>query len=484
MITSIQHFCENGVKNLTDIFKTYTDDLTKIAEMVYGVTDEVTRLGCSMIAEEWESYDELLRERKDLRKGWYIVRRDETSLLTSLGEVVYHKTLFKNVATGESCYLLDQLMGLEHHARITEDAEARILQEASESSYRKGGASASINGESISKEAVMNKLHRLEFPALKTVEKKELRTLYIDADEDHVALQYLEKKGDIRNPRINTVMPWIIYVYEGVEGDEEGRPHLINPKYFGGVYDGQEAGGRLWTEVLEYLDEAYDLDAVERIYINGDGAAWIRTGEKIIPQSKYALDKYHMHKYIIAATSHLEDSAEDARGEIYRAIHRKKKWMAEGAFDRIIGITDKETKRKAVEQAKAYILGNWSGIMIAMKSGDSNVRCSAEGHVSHVYADRMSSRPLGWCRTGADKMSRLRIYRQNQGNMLELVRYQKKEMKQVSGAEEIIYSATEMIRMEKANKRKLGVLADLPVYDIPYPQIKKIAALKNHIWGL
>ena len=48
-----------------------------------------------MIAEEWESYDELLRERKDLRQGWYIVRRDETSLLTSLGEVVYHKTLFK-----------------------------------------------------------------------------------------------------------------------------------------------------------------------------------------------------------------------------------------------------------------------------------------------------------------------------------------------------------------------------------------------------
>uniref|UniRef100_UPI003FD6C620 hypothetical protein n=1 Tax=Agathobacter sp. TaxID=2021311 RepID=UPI003FD6C620 len=52
--------------------------------------------------------------------------------------------------------------------------------------------------------------------------------------------------------------------------------------------------------------------------------------------------------------------------------------MAEGVFDRIIGITDKETKRKTVEQSKAYILGNWSGIMLSMKSGDSNVRCSAE----------------------------------------------------------------------------------------------------------
>lgn len=484
MINSIQQFCQDGAHRLTDIFKSYTSDLTKIAEMVYGVTDEVTKLGCSIIAEEWESYDELLRQRKDLRKGWYIVRRDETSLLTSLGEVIYHKTLFKNTATGESCYLLDQLMGLEHHTRITEDAEARILKEASESSYRKGGANASINGDSISKEAVMNKLHRLEFPVLKAGEKKGLKTLYIDADEDHVSLQYLEHKGDIKRPRINTVMPRIIYVYEGVDTDEEGRPKLVNTKYFGGIYDGQDAISRLWTEVLDYLNEAYDMEAVEKIYINGDGAGWIRTGEKMIPKSSFALDKYHMHKYITAATSHLEDSADDARSEIYQAIHKRKKRMAEEVFDKIIAVTDKETKCKAVEHAKAYILGNWSGIMLSVKSRDSNVRCSAEGHVSHVYADRMSSRPLGWCRTGADKMSRLRIYCQNNGDMLELVRFQKKELKQAAGAEEVIYSASDMIAQENDNKRKLGSMADLPVYSIPYPQIKKIAALKNHIWGL
>lgn len=484
MNNSIQQFTSAGVKNISNTFNSYAEDMTKIAEMVYGVTDEVTRLGCNIIAEEWESYDELLRKRKDLRKGWQIVRRDETSLLTSLGEVVYHKTLFKNTETMECCYLLDQLMGIEHHARITEDAEARILQEASESSYRKGGANASINGDSVSKEAVMNKLHRLEFPAVKADEKKEVKAIYIDADEDHVSLQYIEHKGDIRKPRINTLMPRIIYVYEGVDTDEEGRPKLINVKYFGGVYDGQDAINGLWKEVLDYLDEAYDVEKVERVYINGDGAAWIRSGEKIIPKAKFSLDKYHMHKYIIAATSHLEDSAEDARSEIYRAIHKKTKWMAEGTFDRIIALTDKDTKRKAVEQAKAYILGNWSGIMTSMKSNDPNVCCSAEGHVSHVYADRMSSRPLGWCRIGADKMSRLRIYRQNHGNMLELVRYQTKELKQVAGAEEVIYSATEMIRMENANKRRLGALADIPVYSIPYPQIKKIAALKNHIWGL
>ena len=63
------------------------------------------------------------------------------------------------------------------------------------------------------------------------------------------------------------------------------------------------------------------------------------------------------------------------------------------------------------------------------------------------------------------------------------MRFQKKELKKVAG-EEVIYSASEMIAMENANRQSLGALADLPVYSIPYPQIKKIAALKNHIWGL
>ncbi len=68
--------------------------------------------------------------------------------------------------------------------------------------------------------------------------------------------------------------------------------------------------------------------------------------------------------------------------------------------------------------------------------------------------------------------------------ILELVRYQKKELPLAAGAEEVIYSATQMLAAERRNKNRLGKLADMPVYSIPYPQIKKIAALKNHIWGL
>ena len=96
----------------------------------------------------------------------------------------------------------------------------------------------------------------------------------------------------------------------------------------------------------------------------------------------------------------------------------------------------------------------------------------------------MSSRPLGWSRKGADKMSRLRIYQKNGGNMLELVRYQKKEIPIAAGCEEVIYSSKQMFSAERKNRDELGMLADTPVYSIPYVHIKKIAALKNHIWGL
>lgn len=81
-------------------------------------------------------------------------------------------------------------------------------------------------------------------------------------------------------------------------------------------------------------------------------------------------------------------------------------------------------------------------------------------------------------------MSRLRIYERNGGDMLKLVRFQKKYLPVAAGCEELICSSREMFVSERKNRNKLGDMADMPVYSIPYTQIKKIAALKNHIWGL
>ena len=97
----------------------------------------------------------------------------------------------------------------------------------------------------------------------------------------------------------------------------------------------------------------------------------------------------------------------------------------------------------------------------------------------------MSSRPLGWSRNGADKMARLRIYKWNQGNMLDLVRFQKQEISKAAGAEEEkICTLRELITAENAIKWKNRTIYDQRIYSVPYTHVKKIAWLKDHIWGL
>ena len=114
-------------------------------------------------------------------------------------------------------------------------------------------------------------------------------------------------------------MPKLIYVYEDVNFD--GSKHeLVNCHYFGGDYAGTEGTKELWQEVFDFITESYDEEVLEKIYINGDGADWIRTGAGMHAKARFVLDRFHMHKYIISATSHLKDSAQDARSEIYRAI--------------------------------------------------------------------------------------------------------------------------------------------------------------------
>jgi len=484
MINSIQQFQTEGVKKLEKVFCSYASDLTKVAEMVQGVTDSVIELGLSMIAEEWESYDTLLHDRKDLRPGWQVIRRDEVTKLTSLGEVKYKKTYFRNPQTGDRCYLLDRLMGFAAGERLTEDAVARIYEEAADSSYRKGGMNASMSGVPVSKETVMEKLHSLRFPEMEQLEeKKQVKTLYIDADEDHVALQYLEKKGDTRGAVKHTFMPKLVYVYEGIQAEGD-RHELQGVKYFGGGYEGTQGTEQLWKEVYDYISGSYEEEVLERIYVNGDGAEWIRTGAKVHAKAKFVLDRYHMHKYILAATSHLGDSAQDARSEIWRAVNGKRKKAAEESFDRIIDVTETEGRKKAVETSKNYILGHWPAIMNGVRNRKDEIHCSAEGHVSHIYADRMSSRPLGWSKTGADKMARLRVYKKNGGDVLSLVRYQRQGLPKASGMEEVICSAEEVLKSERKNRRAQGIYADMPSYTIPYTQIRKIAALKDHIRGL
>lgn len=195
MLNSILYFEENCINKFEKLENGFLKNPTKIAEYVLSLTTELHMLGLRMIQELLELMDQMLQESPIRRKNWQVESHTQKQLITSLGTVSFTKTLFTNKETGKSEYLLDRIMGIKAHERITEDAQANMLEEAVQTSYRRGGEETSYES-SVSKQTVMNKLHEPEFPENreKAEKKKEVEYLYIDSDEDHVSLQFREHK--------------------------------------------------------------------------------------------------------------------------------------------------------------------------------------------------------------------------------------------------------------------------------------------------
>jgi hypothetical protein len=86
----------------------------------------------------------------------------------------------------------------------------------------------------------------------------------------------------------------------------------------------------LWLEVADYLDQAYALDAVEKIYLSGDGAPWIKNGLNWLKDSIYVLDRYHLSKYVTRATAHMNYMAPIMWEYINRGDYVKATGLAQG----------------------------------------------------------------------------------------------------------------------------------------------------------
>jgi hypothetical protein len=51
-------------------------------------------------------------------------------------------------------------------------------------------------------------------------------------------------------------------------------------------------------EVADYIYSKYDIESINRIFISGNGAPWIRSGTEYLPRAVYVLDRFHQNEYI------------------------------------------------------------------------------------------------------------------------------------------------------------------------------------------
>jgi len=430
---------EGFAKNISDTLLTKRD----ASDLAIGVKKGTDEMGRNIMTMLMETMDEVIRNEPGRSDRYEIVHANNpNTLLCCLGSFRYNRTYYKDKKTGEYVYLSDIQFGIEPRAKTMEDSKALALEEAVESSYRKGGLRASVN-ESLSKASIKNLIHGLviDMPKPKVKEKKKVRILHINADEDHVAAQFWKEKGDLRQNeagiKSNTIMPKLVYVYEGVEREspKSKRWKLVNTHYFSGLYEG-ERNTDLWLEVADYIDTHYDMDYLETVYLCGDGANWIKQGLSWISKSMFVLDKYHLGKYLVKSVAHMGEQAETLKQMIEDEFSFEDKEAINEIYGKLIDFAESDSKKVEIEQARRYIMNNWSGIIIYNTRGHEITGCSAEGHVSHVLSSRMSSRPLGWSKKGADNMARLRAFAWNGGNIYDLLMYRKYKERQEERDEE------------------------------------------------
>lgn len=163
MINSIKYFEEECISKFEKLEDDFFKDPLKMAEYVTGLTEELHKLSLRMIQESLESMDRMLQKSPVRLKHWVVEAHESKQLITSLGAVTFRKTLFTNKETGHSEYLLDRILGLGRNERLIEDAQARMLEEAVQTSYRRGGEETSLTA-AVGKQTVKNKIHKLRFP--------------------------------------------------------------------------------------------------------------------------------------------------------------------------------------------------------------------------------------------------------------------------------------------------------------------------------
>lgn len=389
-----------------------------IADFTNDLESQMIEFGNQVTQFLVEYAENIIFKLKERKEKFESLEKDNRTIISIFGEINFERRYYQDKETKERIYLLDQFLKLEKRERMLPNVKERLIEEARETSYRRAGEKASY-GTEISKQTVKNEISKIDFKA-KIVEEKEnkkkVKKLYIIADEDHVHLQ----KGGIEEPRL-------IIVYDSIIAKGK-RIELRNKKHFGGIYS--KKIDDLWEEVITYIENNYDTEYLEKVYISGDGANWIKTGLEWIIKSIYVLDEFHMKKAVNGIVGRItktnKGEKEKEKKDLRTALRRLNFVKFKEICYEILAEEMEMTTRKRKEDLMNYILNNVEGIKNLYRSKKELHGCSAEGHISHIYSDRMSSRPMGWSTTNIDNMSKLRISKEDNISTKEILNNSKK----------------------------------------------------------
>lgn len=252
---------ESKILSVSEKFLEFLQDGASYQDLEAQLKKDLDQLGCELLKVVLESLDAQQRNSETRKRTWTVVRKnDRKELLTPFGLLCYQRSYYRHKESKEYRYLVDERAGISPHSRVSASMKAELSETCSGMSYEQATAQLSRYNPAlkVSKQTVSNCVKSFKAkPAMPPHEKRRVRELYIEADEDHLKIR--GKRG---------AQARLIYIHEGVA--EHPRRHLLNARYFTTVQKNSE---EFWLEVCDYIETNYDLDSLSAIYLSGDGAS-------------------------------------------------------------------------------------------------------------------------------------------------------------------------------------------------------------------
>ena len=390
---TIVAYIKGKIKSKYSDYLTIKNDLKGLEEGIKKYSEEICKETLKSILEDYDLELKLDKNRNEK----YVVQRTVSKNITSvLGTFRLNRTRYYD--KGNDCYfcLLDKKLNIPEYEHMTALAMARMLEVATNSSYRIAGKEINSSDE-FSKGMIYQKIKRIEIDE-KCEEKqnrRKVKVLYINLDEDHVAVQKsLNRKLQCK----------IGYVYEDVVKVCKNRYKLTNKHTICGTYLKSSGNRAFYEKINEYIECNYDTDYLEKVIVYGDGANWIKACEEYLPKCEFRLDKFHLMKSILEATRTTGFNSKRLKKNILRCLYEENKEMLIDLLDDALKLSNKQEK---ILTTRDYLINNWDAIQTTLNATDGS-GCSAEGNVSHILSARLSQKGMGWCEHNADVIGKLR----------------------------------------------------------------------------
>ena len=361
----------------------------------------------SYAKERIEDLDDAIVSSKEARGDFRVVKTGvPRSLETKYGLLEYSRRYYRNSSSKDYCYLTDLFIGVAPYQRLDDNLQISLAEAASSMSYRQ--ASSLVCANPVSASTVMKVIRSTQIPEpCARGEKRKVEELHIQADEDHVHLQSEHRRsGQIR----------FAAIHEPKKKVGKDRYKLPQRQIISSI---KETPSDFGERLLDSLDSLYELEDVKRIYLHGDGAAWIKSLEETLPRTIPVFDHFHLERALLSI----------CRGDrrLRNMLRKCLNPWDEGALKKEIQMlvdSDVCTEEKA-KDLWTYLQNNKEGIInhFTLDHGGS----CAEGLVSHIFSRRFSRDPLSWSYESLEKLSSIRVHLEN-GGKLDRSMLRKKEV--------------------------------------------------------